>query len=164
MNIVDVALTIINVILVIISGIGSYKSVKYFQKSRNLTIYVKTDQALIEIEKMLMKLREALQASSNIKGKRGFSLNNTLSDIGQELDKSLSIITSNIPVDYYDKFHELQNQDNFNLQIYINSFISGEVIKENGIDSETYYICQERLFSMQKYLKKCFLEIGDKLK
>ena len=34
----DSILTGINILLTIISGIGAYKSVKYFRKSRNLTI------------------------------------------------------------------------------------------------------------------------------
>lgn len=35
---VDIVLTLINVILTIISGVGAYKSLKYFRKSHNLTV------------------------------------------------------------------------------------------------------------------------------
>ena len=59
MSVWDVALTIINVILAIISGIGAYNSVKYFRKSKNLTIFAQTNKALVEVQKMLIKLPEA---------------------------------------------------------------------------------------------------------
>lgn len=49
MDILDIALTIINVILAVVSGVGAYKSLKYFRKSHNLTIYAQTNKALIEI-------------------------------------------------------------------------------------------------------------------
>ena len=41
----DSILTGINILLTIISGIGAYKSVKYFRKSRNLTIFAQTNKA-----------------------------------------------------------------------------------------------------------------------
>ena len=59
MDILDIALTIINVILAVVSGVGAYKSLKYFRKSHNLTICAQTNKALIEIQKMLSKLPEA---------------------------------------------------------------------------------------------------------
>ena len=59
MGMLDVILTIINVLLAIVSGLGAYKSVKYFQKSKNLTIFAQINKALVEIQKMLIKLPEA---------------------------------------------------------------------------------------------------------
>lgn len=47
---------IINVILAVVSGVGAYKSLKNFRKSHNLTIYVQTNKALIEIQKMLSRV------------------------------------------------------------------------------------------------------------
>ena len=64
MSKLDIGLTVINVVLAIISGVGAYRSIKYFRKSRNLAIYAQTNTALTEIQKMLMKLPEALAASN----------------------------------------------------------------------------------------------------
>ena len=60
MSKLDIGLTVINVVLAIISGVGAYRSIKYFRKSRNLAIYAQTNTALTEIQKVLMKLPEAL--------------------------------------------------------------------------------------------------------
>ena len=161
----DIPITIINVILAIVSGLGAYKSVKYFRKSKNLTIFVQTNKALVEIQKMLIKLPEALSASnSSRRGKKGLSLHNTLCDIGRELNANLNEINSNIPAEYSDQIRQLQNKAGFNLQAYINSYISGDAVKDNGIDSEDFNSCQARLFEMQDYLKKAALETEEKLK
>lgn len=64
MTMLDIGLTVINVILAIVSGIGAYKSAKYFQKSKNLTIFAQINKALVEVQKMLVKLPEALSASN----------------------------------------------------------------------------------------------------
>lgn len=165
MGMQDIILTIINVILAIFSGLGAYKSVKYFRKSKNLTSFAQTNKALVEVQKMLMELPEALSASnSSRRGKKGLSLHNTLCDIGQELNTNLNEINSNIPADYSDKIRQLQNKDNFNLQTCINSYISGDAVKDNGIDSEDFNACQARLLEIQDYLKKAALETEEKLK
>lgn len=162
---VDIALTVINVLLAILSGVGAYKSVKYFKKNRNLNILAQTNKALIEIQKMLIKLPEALSASSKSRaGKKGFSLQNTLCDIGQELYKSLMEITSNISAEYSEEFGDLQKEGEFDLKNYINSYISGDAIKENVIDSDDYNRCQETLLKMQDYLKKLVIKTEDKLR
>ncbi len=164
MSKLDIGLTVINVVLAIISGVGAYRSIKYFRKSRNLAIYAQTNAALTEIQKMLMKLPEALAASNKAQSQRGFSLSNTLCKIGQELDNSLNEIRANIPRDYLDQFERLQSYAGFNLRKYINSFISGEVITDNEIDSVQYNHCQERLIVMQAYLKEIVGEMEEKLK
>ena len=165
MSVWDVALTIINVILAIISGIGAYNSVKYFRKSKNLTIFAQTNKALVEVQKMLIKLPEALSSSnSSRRGKKGLSLHNALCDIGQELNVNLTEINSNIPAEYSGELRQLQNKDGFNLQTYINSYISGDAVKDNGIYSEDFNSCQAKLLEIQDYLKKVALETEEKLK
>ena len=59
----DIVLTIINVILAVVSAFGAWNSIKYFRKSKNLTIFAQTNKALVEVQKMLIKLPEALSAS-----------------------------------------------------------------------------------------------------
>ena len=161
----DVILTIVNVILAIVSGLGAYKSLKYFRKSKNLAIFAQTNKALVEVQKMLMKLPDALSASnSSRRGRKGLSLHNTLCDIGKELNTNLTGINSNIPAEYSDNIRQWQNKDGFNLQTYINSYISGDAVKDNGIDSEDFNVCQERILEIQDYLKKAAMETEEKLK
>ena len=113
----DVVLTIINVILAVVSALGAWNSIKYFRKSKNLTIFAQTNKALVEVQKMLIKLPEALSASnSSRRGKKGLSLHNTLCDIGKELNANLTEINSNIPTEYSDAIRQLQNKDGFILQ------------------------------------------------
>lgn len=69
---------------------------------------------------------------------KGLSLHNTLYNIGQELN-------ANIPPDHSDKIRQLQDKNGFNLQTYINSYISGDAVKDNGIASEDFNACQARL-------------------
>lgn len=165
MNVIDTILTAINVLLAIASAFGARKSLKYYRKSKNLSIYTQINKSLIEIQKMLIKLPEALSASSqSLRGKKGLSLQNTLCGIGQELNNSLMEIGADIPVEYSDDLKNLQNDGKFELQKYINSFISGEAVKENCIDGNDYYLCQERLKEMQEYLKRKSSDVGEELK
>ena len=47
----DTVLTIINVILTVVSAVGAWNSIKYFRKSKNLTIFAQTNKALVEVQK-----------------------------------------------------------------------------------------------------------------
>lgn len=165
MDMMDTILTIINVVLAIVSGLGAYNSVKYFRKSKNLTIFAQTNKALVEVEKMLLKLPEALEVSNSLRrGRKGISLYNTLRDIGRQLNTNLTEINTYVPAEYSDEIRQLQNKDNFNLQFYINSYINGDAVKDDGIDSENFNVCQARLLEIQDYLKKTALEIEERLK
>lgn len=74
MSVFDVVLTIVNIILTVVSAVGAYKSVMYYKKSHNLTVYAQTNKALIEIEKMIIKLPEALATSNRgRRNKKGYS-------------------------------------------------------------------------------------------
>lgn len=161
----DIGLTVINVVLAILSGVGAGKSLKYYKKSKNLTVFAKTNKVLIEVQKMLTKLPEALSAASKSQNKqKGFNLKYKLCSIGQDLNGSLIEINSNIPTEYTNAIRNLQSKGGFDLQTYINSYISGEAIKENSIDFDKYNLCQKRLDEIQDYLKKIADEIEEKLK
>ena len=43
----DVVLTIINVILAVVSAFGAWNSIKYFRKSKNLTIFAQTNKTSV---------------------------------------------------------------------------------------------------------------------
>lgn len=53
----DIVLTIINVILAVVSAFGAWNSIKYFRKSKNLTIFAQTNKALVEVQRLKMRSR-----------------------------------------------------------------------------------------------------------
>ena len=56
----DVVLTIINVILAVVSAFGAWNSIKYFRKSKNLTILQQTNKALVESTKNVNKVTRSI--------------------------------------------------------------------------------------------------------
>lgn len=166
MNGWDIAVLIINVVLTIISGFGAYKSIRYFKKSRHITIYAQTNKALGEIGKMLKLLPEALAAASSTK--KGFNPENAVCEKGSELANSLNAIMNAIPSEYSTEFRLLQKNGDFELEQYIYSFIDKTVIIQvNGrttLDRTSFDTCQERLREMQEFLKKKIVEEENNLK
>lgn len=57
-------MTVLNVLLTVIAGIGAYKSYTYYKKSKNITSLTKANKSLVEVEKMLNKLPEILKAAN----------------------------------------------------------------------------------------------------
>ncbi len=111
---IDTFLTITNVILTSISAVGAWKSSIYFKRSKNIAILAQTNNTLLEIQKMLNKAPEILTAyNMAMHEKRGFSLQNTLHNIGIELDNSLNEIRKNIPVDYSKKIRSYTQSSKF---------------------------------------------------
>lgn len=153
--IVDVVLTVINVILAIISGFGAFKSVKYYRKSKSLTVYTKLSGAVDEIEKMIQKLPGVLGAvRKQRQGTKGFNMFRTIGEIGENLINSYNLISSAIPSDFAAEFREFETKEGFDLLQYLNSYVSGEAIgSNNDIDSLQYKTCQERLMQIQDFLK-----------
>lgn len=165
MNKWDIIVLIINIILVFISGLGAYKSIRYFKRSKHITIYAQTNQSLNEIEKMLKILPDALEAASTTK--KGVSPENTVRDIGKKLTAYLNAVMNAIPTDYSSEFRDIQKKDIFVLSEYINSFIDGTaIIEESGrktLDRIAFNTCQNRLREMHEFLKRKIAEEAEKL-
>ena len=158
-------LTIINVLLTLASAYGAYKSLHYYNKSKVLTAHTNINKALVSVEEMLNKLPEALSAvNKNRQDNRGKNLNRIICEIGEELNRSYNEIHSCIPPDISEDFFGREIDGGFDLQKYINEFISGEALKEGTLDSDDYAVCQKCLKTMQVYLKAKLNEIDDKLK
>ncbi len=162
----DTIILIANIIITIVSGIGAYKSFRYFKKSKHITIYAQTNQALNELSEMLKMLPEALAATTN--PKRGFSVENAIRDIGTQLSGHLNEIMSAIPTEYSTEFQTLQKKGTFILEQYINSFIDGSAIVEENkrktLARNSFDTCQECLRAMQAFLKQKISEEEEKLK
>lgn len=152
----DTVLTIINAIATVIAVISAIRSHSYYKKSRALVDHTNMNKALVEIEKMLLKLPEALLAinKSRQKSGRGINLEKVICDIGTELSSSYNAIHSCVPSEYAENLFTLEMTDDFKLLTYINGYMSGEAIINGALDSTQYTICQTQLMKMQDYLKK----------
>lgn len=159
-------ITYVNWFATIVSCIGAFMAVKYYRKSRLLTIYANTNIVFIEIEKMLNKLTDALAATNrSAQIRRGVNLKYTIYEIGKDLSSSYNTIRKNIPMTYSKKLFQLENYASFNLQDYINSYVSGTALQEdNTLDSMHFVMCQEQLKRMQEYLKQKIVETEERLK
>ena len=162
----DTIVLALNIVITVFSGIGAYKSFRYFKKSKHITIYAQTNQALGELGEMLKRLPDALAATSN--DKKGFNPEIAIRNIGKEMTAHLNEIMGAIPSDYSKEFRDLQKTEKFDLSKYINSFIDGSVIVEqNGrktLSRESFDTCQERLRIMQEFLKEKISAETEKLK
>ena len=165
MGVVDIIMTIVNVIITAVSLWGAHNSLKYYNKSKALSAHTNVNKALVEIEKMLNKLPEALTATNkNRQNSRGMNLVKIICNIGNDLHGSYNEIRSCTPIEFSADLFELEKQDEFELLKYINSYISGEVLKDNKLNSTEYALCQKRLMAMQEFLKTKLDEVGEKLK
>lgn len=166
MTVWEITEFIINIVLTVISAVGAYNSIRYFKKSKHITIYAQSREALNELGEMLKLLPEALALA--LTEKKGFNPENAVSEKGTELSKHLNAIMSAIPSEYSADFRALQKYEAFDLEQYIRSFIDkSAVIEENGrktLGKIDFDICQKQLREMQEFLKKKIAEEEEKLK
>lgn len=89
----------------------------------------------------------------------------TIYEIGKDLSSSYNTIRKNIPMTYSKELFQLENYASFNLQDYINSYVSGTALQEdNTLDSMHFVMCQEQLKRMQEFLKQKIAETEEQLK
>lgn len=166
MKAADIIILIINILLAIISGIGAFNSIRYFKKSKHIAIYAQTNRAFNLLGEMLKTLTDTLAATTS--HKRGFNVENAIRGYGIKLSSNLNEIMSAIPTEYSIEFQELQKDDTFVLEQYINSYIDGTaVVEENEkkiLQRADFDKCQERLRTMQSFLKQKIAEEEELLK
>lgn len=152
---VDAILTIIGFAAAVVSICGGYKSLKYYRKSKVISAHTSINYAIIEIEKMLNKLPEALGATNACRrNSRGSNLEKTICEIGEELSKSYNKIRSSIPSEFSSRIFAKDKKDSFDLRRYIDSYISGDALQERGLNSEDYAACQNCLLEMLDDMKR----------
>ena len=162
----DYVILVVNILCMIASFVGAFKSFRYSKKSKHITIYAKTNQSFNELVEMLRKLPEALAAASRT-GK-GYSPEIAVQEIGKVLSNHYNTIMRAIPTDYSDEFCALQKTNTCDVEQYISSLIDGTAIIEvdgrKMLGRDSFDQCQERLRAMQEYLKKKISEEEEKLK
>lgn len=166
MEIVDIVLTAVNVVLTILTAVGTYRSIRYYRKSRWLNYYAKLNRALAETEKMLRVLPKLLDVSSKMHYRRkGINYSIAIGDVGKELDASLNVISSELPLEYVSQFKSLLDKEGFHLRTYINSIITGDVIHDDkGLNMEDYHCCQSMILDIQVFLKMVIEDAEEKMK
>lgn len=166
MKVPDIIILVLNVIITICSGIGAYKSFRYFNKSKYITIYAQTNQALNEISEMLDSLPKALSTVTT--KNKGVNLEYYIQGVGRNLADHLNNVMGAIPSTFSSEFRRLQKTKGFILSGYINSFIDGSaLVEENGrktLNRKSFDACQECLRSMQEFLKRKIEDEAEKLK
>lgn len=162
----DIVIMAVNVLIAIVSAIGAHNSIRYFKKSKHITIYANTNKALGEIGDMLRALPDVLAAASI--EKKGFNSENAVRDLGKELAEHYNSVMSAIPSEYSEDFRTLQKAKSFDLSKFISSLIDGTaIVEENGkkmLNRTSYDACQEKLREMQEFLKKRIALEEEKLK
>ncbi len=162
----DIIILVINMILAVISGIGAFKSIKYYKKNKELTIYAQTADIIEEVNGMLAILPQALEISTRkVKNQgRGTNYNTEIIGCGKKLVEHYQIIEKNIPMRYYDKLRRILKEGNFDFLKYINSYVSGSVLTNEGLDHNDFAKCQDRLVELQRFLREERERIEEKLK
>ena len=113
MNWWDYVLTGLSILCTIASSIGAYKSLAYYKKSKQLTIYANTNLAYIESQKIISILTEMLKASA--KRTRGTNTAKEISRHGESIKSSINKIRECLPVEDFKEIQELFVYDNLKL-------------------------------------------------
>lgn len=154
----------LDIVLVIISGIGAWKSWAYYNKSKELTIYAKTNIAFIESKTIIATLTEMLKLSNNTK-KRGTNYIKEVSKNGEIIKNSITKIRENIPVKDWNDINKLLDSQEIKVEAYIDSFITGSaLVNDKLIIDDNFNKCQQKFCELQILLKKKIEDISEKLK
>ena len=163
MNWWDYAITAVSVLCTVVSFIGAYKSVVYYKKSKQLTIYSNTNLAFIESQKIIATLTEMLKLA-NITKKRGTNYIREVSHYGESIKSSIDKIRESLPVDDCKEINELLNSQQIKVDTYINSFITGTVlVNEKFVIDDDFNNCQQTFCDMQLLIKRKLENIADKV-
>ncbi len=121
MDIINYILTGISCLCTIASIVGAYKSIKYYNKSKQLTIYANTNLAIVECNKIIASLIELIKAYSC--NQRGVNKSKRISEIGVEIKTCINKLYEILPVDDVNKIYNILNSKDLNVDSYINSII-----------------------------------------
>lgn len=164
MNWWDYVITGVSVLCTIFSITGAYKSVVYYKKSKQLTIYSNTNMAYIESQKIISTLTEMLKLANNIR-KRGTNYIREVSQNGECIKTSINKIRESLPVDDCKEINELLNSQQIKVDEYINSFITGAVlVDEKFVIDDDFNKCQQAFCDMQLLIKRKLENIADKVR
>lgn len=151
---VDNILTTISAISTVISIAGAFKSIKYYKKSRQLTIYANTNVAFIETQKIILVLTELLKLSNSVTKQRGLNFVKQVAAHGESIRSSINIMREKLSVEDFEDVQKFLLSPEIQVEIYVDSFISGTVLCEGKFEiNEKFNLCQKAFYDIQQLLK-----------
>lgn len=154
----------LDIVFVIGSGLGAWRSCAYYRKSRELTIYAKTNIAYIESKTIIATLIEILKLSNNTR-KRGTNYAKEVSRNGEIIKNSIIKIRENLLVKDWEDINKLLDSQEIKVETYIDSFITGSVlVNDKLIIDDNFTKCEQKFYELQILLKKKIETISEKLK
>lgn len=164
MRMFDIILSIVSAICTVISVIGAYKSIKYYKKSKQLTIYANTNVSLVEVQKIISTFTEILKLANPSRSQRGVNLSKQLAAYGENIRDSISVIRDKLSVEDFELIKDKLSSKELRVDAYIDSFISGAILEDDSLKiDDKFNRCQQKFYDIQQILKKCLEEVEAKL-
>ena len=160
----DAILTIVSALCTVVSLIGAYKSVKYYKKSKQLTVYANTNVSLVEVQKIVATFTEILKLANTARAQRGTNLAKQLASHGESIRDSINVLREKLSVEDFKLVEEQLSSREIKVGAYIDSFISGDILVDGKLTIDyKFNFCQQKFYKIQQLLKKRLEEVEEKL-
>lgn len=160
----DVILSIVSAICTVVSLIGAYKSIKYYKKSKQLTLYANTNVSLVEVQKIIAMFTEILKLANTTRPQRGINLSKQLEAHGETIRESINLLREKLSVEDFRLIEGQLISKEMKVEMYIDSFISGEILDDGKlVIDDRFNRCQQKFYNIQQILKKRLEEVEEKL-
>lgn len=160
----DVILSIVSALYTVVSLIGAYKSIKYYKKSKQLTLYANTNVSLVEVQKIIATFTEILKLANTTRPQRGVNLSKQLEAHGETIRESINVLREKLSVEDFRLIEGQLISKEMKVEMYIDSFISGEILDDGKlVIDDRFNRCQQKFYNIQQILKKRLEEVEEKL-
>lgn len=160
----DIILSIVSALCTVVSLIGAYKSIKYYKKSKQLTLYANTNVSLVEVQKIIATFTEILKLANTTRPQRGINLSKQLEAHGETIRESINVLRQKLSVEDFRLIEGLLISKEMKVEMYIDSFISGAVLDDGKlVIDDRFNRCQQKFYNIQQILKKRLEEVEEKL-
>lgn len=160
----DIVLSIVSAVCTLVSVIGAYKSIKYYKKSKQLTVYANTNVSLVEIQKIISTFTEILKLANTARPQRGINLPKQLAVYGESIRDSINVLRDKLSVEDYELIKRQLSSKELRVDMYIDSFISGTILNDGKLElDDRFNRCQQKFYDIQQILKKRLEEVEEKL-
>lgn len=162
---IDYVFTGISALCTIASIIGARKSNKYYKKSKNLTLFANSNVAYLESQKIIDTFTQLLKLTNSKIPSRGTNTPRIVSQYGENIKTSLSVIREKLTADDVDKIEAILQKSTINIPRYIDSIIACAVLKDGkfALDDD-FNKTQEAFYEVQKNLKSQSEKLEDTIK
>lgn len=150
---IDYIITGIGLISTVASIIGAAKSISYYKKSKNLTVYANNNAAYIESQKIISLFGDFLKFAAP-RENRGVNIPMEISQNADVIRKSIDQIREKLSVKDLEDVEKILSTDEFDVEEYIDSIITCAILEDNAFPVDAnYYTAKKAFLEMQKLLK-----------